>query len=87
MTKRCRHEYQTKPDYPDEIFCMKCSTGWNIQDYLKYNSIQLMTLPKGVRYAVVRRQVEHFAKDNPDYPDEVPFTDDGRDRRGDPPLP
>jgi hypothetical protein len=67
MTKRCRHEYETKPDYPDEVFCMKCSTGWNIQDYLKYNAIQLMTLPKGVRYAVVARQAEIFTKENPDY--------------------
>lgn len=67
MTKRCHHEYQTKPDYPDEIFCMKCSTGWNIPDYMGYNAIQLMTLPKFIRYEVVKRQAELFNKENPDY--------------------
>jgi hypothetical protein len=65
MTKRCRHEYETKADYSDEIFCMKCSTGWNITDYMSYNSIQLMTLPKYIRYEVVKRQAEKFAKEHP----------------------
>jgi hypothetical protein len=87
MTKRCHHVYDSKDDYPDDMICQKCQTIWTITDYLKYNSIQLMTLPKGVRYAVVRRQVKQFKKDNPNYYSEVPFTDDGRDRRGNPPLP
>ena len=67
MTKRCRHEYQTKPDYPDEIFCMNCSTGWNIQDYMKCKPTELVTLPKFIRYKVVERQAEIFTKENPDY--------------------
>jgi hypothetical protein len=67
MTRRCRHEYETKAGYPDDMICHKCQTIWTITDYLSYNAIQLMTLPKAVRYAVVKRQAERFAKDNPDY--------------------
>lgn len=67
MTKRCRHEYQTKDDYPDDLICNKCQSCWTITDYLSWTAKELMTIPKGVRYAVVKRQAEIFAKENPDY--------------------
>lgn len=71
MTKRCKHQYEIKPGYPDELLCPICQTCWNITDFLSYNTVQLMTLPKGVRYAVVKRQAEEFQRKNPDYYKEV----------------
>ena len=71
MTKRCRHEYETKPDYPEDIICQKCQTIWRIPDYLEWSAKQLMTLPKYIRQEVLRWQAEKFAKDNPDYYKEV----------------
>ena len=70
MTRRCRHEYETKPGYPDDMICQKCQTIWTLTDYMNWTAKQLMTLPKGVRYAVVKRQVEKFAKENPNYYEE-----------------
>ena len=67
MTKRCHHEYETKVGYPNDLICQKCQSIWTITDYLGYNSVQLMTLPKDVRYKVVERQVKNFNKENPDY--------------------
>ncbi len=67
MTKRCHHEYETKNGYPDDLICHKCQTIWTITDYLSWSAKQLMTLPKDVRYAVVKRQAEIFQRENPDY--------------------
>jgi hypothetical protein len=58
MTKRCHHEYETKPSYPDELLCQKCQSCWTITDYLDWDAKRLATLPKGVRYAVIKRQAE-----------------------------
>lgn len=46
MTKRCRHEYETKPGYPDELLCQKCQSCWTITDYLDWDAKRLMTIPK-----------------------------------------
>jgi hypothetical protein len=67
MTKRCHHEYETKNGYPDDLICHKCQTIWTITDYINYKSTELMTIPKGVRYVVIKRQAEQFNKDNPDH--------------------
>lgn len=64
MTKRCRHEYESKTDYPNEIFCMKCSTGWYLTEYIDWNDKQLMTLPKYIRSKVLKNRVEIFNMDN-----------------------
>jgi len=72
MTKRCRHEYETKDGYPDDIICRKCETIWTITDYLCWTAKQLMTLPMPIRREVLKRQAEQFDKDNPDYYREVP---------------
>jgi hypothetical protein len=67
MTKRCKHEYETKSGYPDDIICQKCGTIWTISDYLKWTAKELMTLPKYIRTEVLKIQAEKFAKENPDY--------------------
>ena len=67
MTKRCRHEYETKDSYSDDIICQKCQTIWTIGDYMNYTAKELMTLPLLVRNAVIKRQAERFAKENPEY--------------------
>jgi len=67
MTKRCRHEYETKNGYPDDIICQKCQTIWTITDYMSWTAKQLLTLPPHIRQEVLKRQVETFNKDNPGY--------------------
>lgn len=67
MTKRCKHELEIKPDYPEDRICQKCQTIWTITDYLDWTPTQLMTLPKEIRYEVLKYQAERFAKQNPDY--------------------
>jgi len=29
MTKRCKHKWEQKPDYPEDIICRKCETRDN----------------------------------------------------------
>ncbi len=67
MTKRCRHEIESKPDYPDELFCMKCSTGWYISEAEKCTRKEFLLLPLEVRRIVLKKQAEKFAKENPNY--------------------
>ena len=67
MTKRCRHEYEKKEDYPEDTICQKCQTIWRIPDYLIWSAKELMTLPKQIRYEVIEWQVKKFNKDNPDF--------------------
>lgn len=67
MTQRCRHEFEKKPDYPEDTICQKCQTIWRIPDYLEWSVKELMTLPKEIRSEILRWQSEKFAKENPDY--------------------
>ena len=68
MTKRCRHEPETKDGYPDDIICQKCETIWHISDWMNVSAVELQRhVPMFVRQAVLKRQAEQFAKDNPDY--------------------
>ena len=62
MTKRCRHEFETKNGYPDDIICHKCQIIWTITDYLVLTAKQLMTLPLVVRREVLKRQADRFAE-------------------------
>ena len=75
MTKRCRHEFVTKADYPEDRICQKCETIWRIPDYVDWTAKQLMTLPKEIRFEVLTIQAEKFAneflKENPNYYHEV----------------
>ena len=67
MTRRCRHEFEKKPDYPEDRICQKCQTIWRIPDYLEWSAKELMTLPKEIRNEVLCWQSDRFAKENPDY--------------------
>lgn len=67
MTKRCRHEFDTKADYPDDIICHKCGTIWTITEYKDYPPTKLITLPKAIRREVMKRQAEQFNVKFPDY--------------------
>ena len=67
MSKRCRHEFETKDGYPNDIICQKCQTIWTVTDYLAWTARQLMILPLVVRHEILKRQVDRFAEANPDY--------------------
>lgn len=56
MSKRCHHEFETKPDYLNDLICRKCETIWTITDYLELPSKMLKSLPKVVRDEVLKRQ-------------------------------
>ena len=64
MSTRCRHEIETKPDYPDDLICMKCQTIWHIPDYLEWTAKELMHhAPKAIRDAVLQAQFDKYAQD------------------------
>jgi hypothetical protein len=67
MTRRCKHEFDTKADYPDDRICHKCQNIWTITDYTNWSASQLMTLPKEIRFEVLKIQAEKFAKANPEH--------------------
>ncbi len=68
MTKRCRHEPDTKDGYPDDIICMKCMRIWHISEWMNKTAKELQhTAPIFVRQAVLHHQAEEFNYKNPDY--------------------
>ena len=68
MTKRCRHELETKEGYPDDIICQKCQTIWTISDYMDWSASDLQHhAPLFIRQAVLKRQADKFSKEHPDY--------------------
>lgn len=67
MTMRCKHEFEKKSDYPEDIICQTCQTIWRIPNYLDWSARDLDTLPRPIRSEVLRWQAEKFAKDNSDY--------------------
>jgi len=71
MTRRCRHEFERKPAYPEDIICQKCQTIWRIPDYLNWTARDLMTLPMEIRSEILRWQAVKFDKDNPDFYERV----------------
>lgn len=63
MSKRCRHELETKDGYPDDIICQKCQTIWHISDYMNWSAYDLQHFaPKFIRKAVLEKQVAEFTK-------------------------
>lgn len=56
MTKRCRHELETKLGYPYDLICHKCQTIWTLPDYNDWTPAQLMILPKVIRIEVLKIQ-------------------------------
>lgn len=71
MTRRCKHEFWSKDDYPEDMICKKCEAIWTPKKYVDCSAIELMKLPKEVRFVVLTMQAEKFAneflKDNPDF--------------------
>ena len=60
MTKRCRHEYETKVGYSDDVICQKCQTIWHISEYMSWSAVDLMHhAPLFIRKEVLKRQVEN----------------------------
>ena len=67
MTKRCRHELETKDGYPDDIICQKCQTIWTITDYMDWSAKDLMhRAPLFIRKAVLQRQADKYAATSPE---------------------
>lgn len=63
MSRRCRHEFETKVGYPDDIICHKCQTIWHLPDYGGWTAKQIMhTLPPDVRLALLKRSVDRYNK-------------------------
>ena len=57
MSQRCHCEYETKPDYPDNLICRKCGMIWEIMEYIELPDTMLNSLPKEVRNEVLKRQI------------------------------
>ena len=65
MTKRCRHEFETKDGYPDDVICQKCGTIWYIPDYRKWTAHQLMhQAPPFIRRMVINGQAKEKEAEN-----------------------
>jgi hypothetical protein len=67
MTKRCRHELETKNGYPNDFICHKCQTIWTLTDYLKWSVAELRTLPIEIRKAITNVKIlnalDDYARD------------------------
>lgn len=58
MTKRCRHDWEQKADYPEDILCQKCQT---IKKVAELTRREVLKLPMELRRSILRRQVAQFA--------------------------
>ena len=72
MPKYCKHEYAINQDTlivnnPDMLVCTKCGDWLAVTDLMKKSAKELMAFPKDIRYLVLRKQVELFDHDNPNY--------------------
>jgi hypothetical protein len=63
MTKRCRHEFETKADYPNDRICRKCQRIITLTDYKTPKSI--MTLPLELRRELMAKQAQELADKYP----------------------
>ena len=66
MTRRCHHEIETKPGYPDDLLCQKCQTCWSISECEKLSRKEFLMLPLEVRKIILKKQADKFVEDNPD---------------------
>ena len=78
MTKQCRHEFETKDGYPEDIICQKCQTIMNgtltlteTAKYLHvhYNTVyrwvvkgSLPSIKLGGRYRIRQEDLDEFTK-------------------------
>jgi hypothetical protein len=65
MTKRCRHEWDTKVDYPNDRICHKCQRIITLTDYKTPKAI--MTLPLELRRELMAEQAKQLAEKYPSY--------------------
>jgi len=54
MTKRCKHKWEQKPDYPEDIICRKCQT---IKEVSSLTRQQFLKLPLELRRTLLSKQV------------------------------
>jgi len=55
MTKRCRHQWEQKPDYPEDIICRKCETIKKVSELTRQ---QFLKLPLELRRSLLSLQAE-----------------------------
>ena len=60
MTKRCRHQWEQKSDYPEDILCRKCETIKKVADLTRR---EILKLPMELRRAILKRQAEAVAQE------------------------
>ena len=60
---RCKHDWSYKPDYPEDIICMKCGTIRKVADLTRQ---QVLKLPMDVRQWILKNQAEQFISLRPD---------------------
>lgn len=59
MTKRCKHRWEQKPDYPEDIICRKCET---IKKVANLTRQEFLKLPLELRRSLLSLQVEGMIK-------------------------
>lgn len=55
MTKRCKHHWEQKPDYPEDIICRKCETIRKVSELTRQ---QFLKLPMELRRSLLLLQAE-----------------------------
>ena len=55
MTKRCKHKWEQKPDYPEDIICRKCETIKKVSSLTRQ---QFLKLPIELRRSLLSLQAE-----------------------------
>jgi len=63
MTKRCKHEWTYKPDYPEDIICEKCGYIKKVSSLTRQ---QFIKLPMDIRRWILSNQAKELIKANPD---------------------
>jgi len=60
MTKRCKHKWEQKPDYPEDIICRKCETIKKVSELTRQ---QFLKLPLELRRSLLSLQAEGMVKE------------------------
>ena len=60
MTKRCKHKWEQKPNYPEDIICRKCET---IKKVANLTRQEFLKLPLELRRSLLSLQAEGMIKE------------------------
>jgi len=60
VTKRCKHRWKQKPDYPEDIICCKCETIKKVSTLTRQ---QFLKLPLELRRSLLSLQAEGMIKE------------------------